>query len=52
MVAEVRDECTMPLQDVVLVAQLAIAVSLLVLGLSQAPDWGWGSHVYGSLAAR
>jgi EmrB/QacA subfamily drug resistance transporter len=50
MIREVRDPAADRLPDGLGAAVLAVAVSLLVLGLSQAPDWGWDARAIGSLA--
>jgi MFS family permease len=46
LVREVRDPAAGPLPDVFGAAVLAAAVSLLVLGLSQAPAWDWDARAY------
>jgi EmrB/QacA subfamily drug resistance transporter len=46
MVREVRDPAAGQLPDVVGGVVLAAAVSLLVFGLSQAPEWDWDGRVY------
>jgi EmrB/QacA subfamily drug resistance transporter len=49
---ETRDEHPGPLPDVVGVALLVAAVSLLSLGIVKGEDWGWGGgRVLGALAA-
>jgi EmrB/QacA subfamily drug resistance transporter len=51
LVSEVRDPSAERVPDVLGAVLLAIAVGLLVLGLSQGPDWGWSDvRVIGSLA--
>src|SRR4029450_7010626 len=50
MIRDVRDPAADRLPDGLGAAVLAVAVSLLVLGLSRAPDWGWDARAIGSLA--
>lgn len=50
MVREVRDSRASGVPDLVGATQLTIAVSLLVLALSQAHEWHWDWRVYATIA--
>ena len=51
MIREVRDPTTQRFPDVLGAVVLAAGVSVLVFGLTQAPDWGWDERVAASFAA-
>lgn len=51
LVLEIRDEAATRVPDVVGAVMLAVAIGLLMLGLSQAPAWNWDTRVVGTVLA-
>lgn len=51
LIGEVRDDAPAPVPDGLGAVVLAVAVGLLVLGLSQTPEWGWDARVMACLGS-